>query len=96
MKKAAQNGSLREFVQKYGDYCGKTLAEINALYFQAWEADLGTVGESFQNALSGLQFFASGSAAGSSSDWTTILSQYGLKIGDLVDKGLLKWNEALG
>jgi len=54
LKKAAQNGSLRDFVKKYGDYCDKTLKEINELYFQAWEADLGTRGETFQNALSGL------------------------------------------
>ena len=96
LKADAKKGNLREFVKKYGEYCDKTIKEINELYFQAWQKDLEAVGESEEllGAIEGLTFFGNGSVGGSASDWTTLFGNK-VKITDLVSQGLVEWDSAL-
>ena len=96
LKEAAEKGNLRDFVKKYGEMCGKTIKEVNELYFQAWQKDLEAVGESEEllGAIEGLTFFGNGSVGGSASDWTTLLGNK-VKLTDLVEQELIEWDAAL-
>lgn len=89
-------GSMREFVRKYAEYCDKTITEINELYFEAWQADLGTAAQEVTDAIKSLSFFAGGGVGGSAADWSTILGKYGVKVSDLVQENIMEWNADLG
>jgi len=74
----------------------KSIHEINATYFEAWQKDLekGGLAEVQLEAMEGLSFFKNGEIAGSADDWTTILGDATF-VGDAEEAGILEWNAAL-
>ena len=84
------------FFKKYREYLDMSVSEYNQTYFDAWQKDLENEGlsESILSAASNLTFFSNGAAAGSKDDWVKLFGDY-TKVDDLVEKGLIKWNDKL-
>ena len=83
--------SKRDFVVRFAEAAGKTVSEMNQLYFEAWEKDIGLEAT---EAAKNMQYYFGGGMSGSSTDWQALLGD-SVKVSELVRLGLLEYDEAL-